>query len=238
MNLIGHTSDGQMIVKVDPKAIVKVDEALREALMMVGTIRMAVMAERLEQKANDLGTTGQPAAAAAPAPRTTRRPRAVQDRKPAARAPAGGKIYHRCEQCDAKLPDDAAPQKKFCDACVKARKNNCPSMQKRKAKDTVSAKPGKRVAKCEGCGKDFETPQFGPKAHHCPECRKARNAESRKGTAAPRALRKDSGQAPALRRPAMPTDDTGKAARLEQIKRLALKDAQELQDDVIGGVEA
>jgi hypothetical protein len=36
----------------------------------------------------------------------------------------------------------------------------------------------------------------------------------------------------------MPSDDTGKAARLDAIRRIALKEAEELASDVIGGIEA
>jgi hypothetical protein len=149
-------------------------------------------------------------------------------KKAAARPPRGSDLYHRCEQCDEKLPADAAPQRRFCDACVKARKDACPSAQKRKA----PTQGGTRKAICETCKKTFEARVFGPVPHHCPACRPG----GKKATAA--------APAPALQtqpkalRPAMPSDDTGKAARLDAIRRIALKEAEELASDVIGGIEA
>jgi hypothetical protein len=116
--------------------------------------------------------------------------------------------------------------------CRKRFDNNNRRRAEKNTKTAAPAKPLTRAGVCETCKKTFEARVFGPVPHHCPACRPG----GKKTTAAARA--------PALRpppkalRPAMPSDDTGKAARLDAIRRIALKEAEELASDVIGGIEA
>jgi hypothetical protein len=195
MKVIGKLSDGRMLLEAVPQEIVDLEEALRTVLLTVGTIRISN------------ATTGMPDEAPAQMPAAPRR----QERKPGARPAARGcDVYRRCEQCDEKLPADAAPQKRFCDTCVQKRKNACPSMQKRKA----GPKKVERHVICGTCKSPFAARAFGPVPHHCPACRPG----GKKATAA--------APAPALQtpqkalRPPMPQDDAGKRARLERIREL------------------
>jgi hypothetical protein len=192
-------------------------------------------------------------ATAAAAPKTTkpRRTAAVQDRKPAASRPAGG--YERvCEECGEAFHARRKDQTCCSKACRKRFDNHKRYREDKNAKAEkpfgqaqgkpfggaqgrpfggAQGRPGTRVAKCDTCKKPFEAKLFGPVAHHCPECRKVRNVEYRGKAAAP-AIR----PTVAPHRPAMPSDDAGKAARLANIRRLvALKEARELEADVIAG---
>lgn len=75
-----------------------------------------------------------PAASAQTKPTKPRRA-AKAKAKAKVQPPAGGAM--KCQQCGVAFPAGTAPQKKYCDACVYARKKACPSMQKRVAKPAV-----------------------------------------------------------------------------------------------------
>jgi hypothetical protein len=222
MKKIGTTNDG-MLLEIGAEDLFELRAVLRARVFeyVDGIVRDLAAAVGLQPTATPVQSTG-----TNPPKREIKAPKReiLKKEKPK----SGNGVYRRCEQCDEKLPAGSAPQRRFCDACVKARKDACPSAQKRKA----PTQGGTRKAICETCKKTFEARVFGPVPHHCPACRPG----GKKTTAAARA--------PALRpppkalRPAMPSDDTGKAARLDAIRRIALKEAEELASDVIVGIEA
>lgn len=235
MKKIG-TTDGGTLVEIGAEDVLNIRSVMR--------LRVQSLLDALDDVLAAIGVTdavpatdpGRNVQSAAPKPVKPETKLAKPEIAAKAKPKSGHEIYHRCEGCDTKLPADAAPQRKFCDACVKARKNACPSMQKRKAKTVAPSKPGTRTVKCETCQKPFEARLFGPVPHHCQACRpggKKTTAAVMNPTAAPQAAALP--KPVAAHRPPMPSDDAGKAARLEAIRRVALREARELEADVIAG---
>lgn len=258
MKKIGTSIDGGVMLEIGQADLIELKHIVRNRLVQFVDILFEGLCEAAGiTVAKPNSTKATATAAAAPDTSKPRRAEAVQDRKPAAIRPVGGEIYHRCEQCDELLPADAAPQRRYCAKCVQDRKNACPSMQKLKAKTAAPDGTMAREATCDTCHKRFPARVFGPVPHHCPACRPGAKTTAAphppspegfgatrapalpKGTAAARAPAIQNSTAVAkpvaAHRPPMPSDDAGKAARLEAIRRVALREARELEADVIAG---
>jgi hypothetical protein len=146
-------------------------------------------------------------AAAAAAPKAKKPRRATVEE----RKPAAGKLGKRvCAGCGKEFQAVRKDQKNCSKKCGKnSWRNNAEKLGPSRT----------RTVTCVKCKKPFVARLFGPAPRHCPACRPG----AKQVAVAPNS-------------PTKP-EDTAKAARLDTIRRLALREAGELEKDVISGVQ-